>query len=442
MNVRYLYSACVVIQTDDCTVLCDPWFGEAYEGSWVQWPKIDKPLEVCGPADFVFISHVHPDHYDPQFLKQYLAQYPQAQVLIAEQAPDLLGRKLRSRGIVPLVGYQRCGETELYPEPNRANHGVNIDSALVVRRSELSVANLNDNPFDQGQIDNLLSYCPGRRPTVALLPFVGAGPWPQCDDGFESPTQRQEAEHRKRQMHLTGFRRYCQALQPKVAVPFAGQYWLHGPQLDLNPQRGMADATECHPYWSNIWVPADGGQSILTLKNNEEWDINSYRDDPYDWPTVRKALHEADWHEQYPYTPYENRYSNDIPGPFYRYEREIQVPVARLPLLKLLQSAAKHSERRFRPQPTLWICIKPNGSDTWFVMTTASGKVTEETKIDGLTPRYEVTMDARFLFGCLTRLYNWNSARIGSLVRFRAVPGEFVSPRYDLFGDYLDSLRV
>ena len=440
MQVRYIYSACVSIQTPDCTILCDPWFGEAYEGAWAQWPKIDNPLEVCGPADFVFISHVHPDHYDPQFLKRYLAKYPTAKVLIAEHTPDLLGRKLRSRGITPIVGLTNVKDTWLTPIPNEANHGVNIDSALVVKYGDLTVANLNDNPYDQNQVD-VIKFYTGDHPTVALLPFVGAGPWPQCCE-FDSPTERQEAEHLKKQMHLKGFQRYCEALKPTVAVPFAGQYWLHGPQLDLNHSRGMADATECVPLWKHVWVPADGGQSTLTVKNAEEWEISSYREEPYDWPTVRRALHEADWYAQYPYTPYEGRYSNDIPGLFYRYEREIQVPIERLPLLKLLQSAAKRSEKRFRPQPTLYVCLKPTGFDKWFVLSTASGKVTEEDDVDGFAPRYEITMDARYLFGCLVRLYNWNSARIGSLMRYRAVPGAFDSARYDLLGDYLDALRV
>jgi len=300
-----------------------------------------------------------------------------------------------------------------------------------VKHGKLSVVNCNDNPFDQAQVDAIKFYT-GDHPTVALLPFVGAGPWPQCCE-FDSPTERQEAEHLKKQMHLKGFQRYCQALQPTVAVPFAGQYWLHGPQLYLNPLRGMADATECVPLWKHVWVPADGGQSTLTIKNAEEWDISSYRTEPYDWPTVQRAL---DY--MHILTMDEHQYR----APALRYEREIQVPIERLPLLKLLQSAAKRSERRFRPQPTLYVCLKPTGFDKWFVLSTASGKVTEEDDVDGFAPRYEITMDARYLFGCLVRLYNWNSARIGSLMRYRAVPGAFDSARYDLLGDYLDALRV
>jgi len=439
VQVRYIYSACVSIQTPDCTILCDPWFGEAYEGAWAQWPKIDNPLEVCGPADFVFISHVHPDHYDPQFLKRYLAKYPQAKILIAEHTPDLLGRKLRSRGITPVVGLTNVKDTWLTPIPNKANHGVNIDSALVVKHGKLSVVNCNDNPFDQAQVDAIKFYT-GDHPTVALLPFVGAGPWPHMYD-FETPELLMQAADAKRMKGLNLFKRYCEVLQPSVAVPFAGAYYTHGEQLDLNPLRGMADATECKGLeylpvnaGCGLWVPADGGQSTLTVEDNGTTWWNSERIEPYDWPTVRQALD-----HMHVLTMDEAQYR----APAYRYEREIYVPIARLPLLKLLQSAVRRSSKRFRQQPSLFICILPTGADRWLVCNTSSERVTEETNIDGFEPRYEVRLDPRALFSMLTRLANANSLRIGSICRFRVVPMDpFNELLYDLFGDWWDSLRV
>jgi UDP-MurNAc hydroxylase len=404
---------------------------------------INDPLEVCGPADFVYVSHIHPDHFDSQFLKEYLAKYPTAKVLISDQTPDLLGRKLRSRGITPLVGYQRCGETELYPEPNRANHGVNIDSALVVRRGDLSVVNLNDNPFDQQQIDNLLAYCPGRKPTVALLPFVGAGPWPQCYK-FDRPEDQLKAAEAKKQKYLDTFARYCQALQPQVAIPFAGQYWTHGPNLDLNPLRGMADATECKGLeylpvnaGEGLWVPADGGQSVLTVEENGTTWWNSERKEPYDWPTVREKL--QDMHALI-WSPHLPRASA------YRYEREIHVPVARLPLLKLLQSAAPKAHQHVAGRGRLWVCVHTTDDPSrWFLLQTHEPTVTETdyAAVCTVEPRYEVRLDPRALFSMLTRLANANSLRIGSICRFRVVPMEpFNELLYDLFGDWWDSLRV
>ena len=72
ISVRYIYSACVVIETEDIKILCDPWFTQGvYDGSWFQFPLIKNPLDIIGDVDIIFISHIHPDHYDPKFLNQY-----------------------------------------------------------------------------------------------------------------------------------------------------------------------------------------------------------------------------------------------------------------------------------------------------------------------------------------------------------------------------------
>lgn len=413
-------------------MLCDPWFSEAYEGAWAQWPRIENPLDVCGPADYVYISHVHPDHYDPGFLKQYLTKYPQAKVIVAEHDPPLLSRKLQSRGMDCdiLINPRQRGETCMYTIANRANSGINIDSALLVYRKGLSVANLNDNPFDEEQVKFINEVC-GGHPTVALLPFVGAGPWPQCYH-FDNPADQRKAAEAKKQKYLDLFARYRQALQPNVAVPFAGQYWLHGPQIDLNPLRGMADATECVPRWKHVWVPADGGQSTLTLKNDQEWDISSEREYPYDWPTVGKALQ---------YQDDKHSILNNIDY-IYRYEREILVPVERLPLLKLLQSAHAKAWKQFKGGPILHLYINAEPLPQWFYITNQGGPVIEVKGPSAIEPRIEVHLDARHLFGMLTRLYNANSVRIGSLCRFKCVPNVYDKELDDLFGEYWDSLRV
>ena len=64
MKVRYIYSACVVIETEDLTLCCDPWFTPgAYNGSWYQYPPLLKdPIDVIGRVNAIYISHIHPDH--------------------------------------------------------------------------------------------------------------------------------------------------------------------------------------------------------------------------------------------------------------------------------------------------------------------------------------------------------------------------------------------
>ena len=75
MKVRYLYSACVEIETPKLRILCDPWFSEgAFDGSWYHFPKVKNPINIIKKPDLIYISHIHSDHYDPEFLKKIMPQ--------------------------------------------------------------------------------------------------------------------------------------------------------------------------------------------------------------------------------------------------------------------------------------------------------------------------------------------------------------------------------
>ncbi len=61
VEVRYIYSACVVISTQDVKILCDPWFTErVYDGSWFQFPKLKNHLQKIGDVDAVEVLAFDP----------------------------------------------------------------------------------------------------------------------------------------------------------------------------------------------------------------------------------------------------------------------------------------------------------------------------------------------------------------------------------------------
>ncbi len=121
VRVRYVYSACVVIETADVRILCDPWISEGvYDGSWYHFPSLaDDVLERIGEVDLVWVSHIHPDHYDPAFLRSYLARYPDTRVMVADFEKNFLSRKMTADGIPHDVRSRvTAGGTEIEDMPN------------------------------------------------------------------------------------------------------------------------------------------------------------------------------------------------------------------------------------------------------------------------------------------------------------------------------------
>lgn len=77
MRITHLGHAAVLIETSESRILIDP--GNFSEG----WHGVTD-------LDAVLVTHVHPDHLDPQHVPQLLAANPSAQVYAEASIPDAL----------------------------------------------------------------------------------------------------------------------------------------------------------------------------------------------------------------------------------------------------------------------------------------------------------------------------------------------------------------
>jgi hypothetical protein len=293
-----------------------------------------------------------------------------------------------------------------------------IDSALVVRADGRTVVNMNDNPFSEAQVEHILAFCPDRRVDFALLPYAGAGPYPQTF-AFSTEEDLRVAGARKREQFLALFDRYMAALRPVKAMPFAGKYWLCGTLAPLNRHRGVADAMEVKArHADNVVVLADGGGATYDLGTQT---ASAERTDPYDPDAV-------------------DAYLAALPDTTLHYERELRpLPGHALPLAPLLATAKRRARSRIAPDDPYWLILRPSEGGV-FIFNLADDdapKITApSTSFESLTPRLEIEIDARLLFGLLTRLYHWNNAEIGSHYRSTRVPGDYL-PHVYRFLDYL-----
>src|SRR5947208_1150046 len=81
MDITFLGQAGFFIRSKAGSIFCDPWFNPAYFGSWFPFPanyQIDP--ETIGSPDYLYISHLHHDHFDPEFLRAHVSK--EAQVVL------------------------------------------------------------------------------------------------------------------------------------------------------------------------------------------------------------------------------------------------------------------------------------------------------------------------------------------------------------------------
>ena len=414
MRVRYLYSACLEIETSDLRILTDPWFTDgAYDGSWHPFPKLKDPLEVLREPDLIYVSHIHPDHYDPRFLHQLFDRYGEKPVLIPRFERNFLEYKTRADGIdaAPLDAAD-FGATHVAIVPNITGSASDVDSALVVHAEEQTFVNLNDcawNDAHVAELQRVLDPLCGEIDLLALG-YTGAGPYPQTY--FDLVRQHDEllvkAAAKKREF-FARYQRYCDALPARRHLPFAGKYLLGGRMAPLNPFRGVADAVEVLDFDPRAIVLADGGDGEIDLGTLE---ASAVRTAPYSQEALGARIREI----------------ATLP---LDYETEISVPYERIAFARLLNSALRnarprsevagdywfviHIERDERVVETFRFNVKPDADD--FAAVRGPEPLPE--------PRSEYFVDYRHLFGCLTGLYHWNNSEIGSFVRVRRTPDTF-----------------
>ncbi len=318
---------------------------------------------------------------------------------------------MRIAGFKPEIAERlTIGETELLIVPNEDDAGPQseIDSALAIRRGTQSVVNLNDNPFGPRQVARLLEFCPGGRPDFALLPYSGAGPYPQTFE-FAEPAQLEAAVARKRRQFLDLFARYLKALDPKKAMPFAGKYYLGGPLARLNRYRGIPDAVEVQrEHGGRVVVLADGGNASYDLDTGA---ASAVRDAPYNLEAI-------------------DTYLSGLGIEGYDYEREIRrEPQHALPILPLLANAKKRARANVKVDGPYWLVLRPKSNGRTFLLNLGDDEAPSvhpgSRGFDELAPRLEIKIDDRYLFGSLTRLYHWNNAEVGPQYRSLRVPDRY-----------------
>lgn len=268
MRVRSLYNAGLLIEADGVRLLCDPWFTDgAYQGAWAIWPRpLENPVLEIGKVNAIYVSHIHPDHYDQTFLRQYLQHWGYTPILcgLESLADTLRGDGFASARYAPYCELSKRVQLRIVPN---TTYRQPFDTALAVRCDDESLLNMNDNPtdslipdgelvYDDEQMKCLLDFC-GGAPTVAYLPFTGASSYPQRFT-FPSEEALLKAAEEKKLRYLTRFKKMAQQVNAKHVIPFAGEYWLRGPLQQYNSKRGIADATEAAQLVSNALIPQAG----------------------------------------------------------------------------------------------------------------------------------------------------------------------------------------
>lgn len=429
MKIHYLKSASVIIEANSVKILCDPWLidGEYY-GSWYHYPPYDFEKENFDNIDFIYISHIHPDHFSILTLEQLNKKIP---VLIHEFGAPFLKNNIEKLGFtvqeIPHnlrthlkngVHINILAADDCNPELCLKYFGcgiyksltgsAQIDTLSVIDNDLFTVLNVNDNPLalTEKSLNKVLSYY--SKIDFLLVGYAGAGPFPQCFPDL-SEDQRMILATKKKMQFLNQGLDYIKAVKPEYFMPFAGTYLLGGKLIDFNPFRGVPNLDEALTYLKD---GANESQGVLL--NSNSW---------FDLETGKKS-------ETYiPIDPEKKQiYIEEILS-----DKKFTFEDMELPKLGTLTDLIESSNFRMNrmrdsmgfASSTIVVVPLVEGKSAYVTMDGNGYKIEEDKNL--IEPYVKLKLDPRLLFFILKgpQYAHWQNAEIGSHIEYSRKPEKF-----------------
>lgn len=297
MRIEFIANASVLITLDSgWSLLTDPWYSDgAFYGSWFNFPPLteEQRRRYLGlRPSCIYISHVHPDHLDPETLAQYPPDTP---ILVGKLPQDHLHRALRRLGFssvreldldrpvdvdgarLTILGQYR-GSRDGYDDAT----GYAIDTSLYLQEGDHGLFHAVDNPLKVGDAKRLVAEF--GRPDVAILPYSGASFFPH---GFRAygPAEKQLKAQALKARCLDHLAQLAEAIRARWVIPAAGSYVMGGRIAGYSrylhqatPAELLARWTGCKPGGSELCVLCAGDVLDATAGSVERSATARFRD--------------------------------------------------------------------------------------------------------------------------------------------------------------------
>ena len=440
MKLIYLSSASVIINHEKTNILCDPWLvdGEFY-GSWFHYPSLNFKPEDFNFVDYIYISHIHPDHLSMKTLSRMDKKIP---IIILNYVDKFLKRNIERLGfnVIELEHNKRthlkdnlhinilaahycnpelCSKLMGCSNVEKIFGATSLDSMSIIDNGKEVVVNTNDCPFEIAKFsaDAIKEYY--KNIDFLLVGYSGAGPYPQCFDML-TDQEKNDAAIKKKKQFFNQAESYVNLFQPKFFMPFAGRYTLGGKLADLNDQRGVPELEEAFDYFT---VSSNINQKkhkciILNAQNN--FDISTeIASAPYRKSNLREKI---------------NYIKNVLSTIKFDFENKPHVTLEQINrLLPKCYERFENRRKKINYNSDKVILLKIIEDKILVISCNGSGyKIIPEVEKKDFKNFLFIELDDRLLNLLLLgpKFAHWNNAEIGSHLRFYRYPDVFERAQY------------
>lgn len=432
MKITFVKSSTVIIESSGIRVLCDPWMTDGiYYGSWYHYPPISFRPSDYFDVDYIYISHIHPDHMDKYTLEQFPKTIP---ILIHDYQEKFLYQLIKTLGFTTVIeiphktSYQlgadlsveilaadncdpeACGKFFGCPMSQPYTKTLQIDSLAAFHGEGFTVVNTNDCQYELAHkvCDYLLEkYGPI---DLAMVGYSSATAYPQC---FESLTTEKKIseKYRIREQFLRKAAAYVKHLQAPYFFPFAGQYVLGGKLHTLNKYRSPPYLEELPRLFPPILQEMGIDATMLRMNSGASFDL------------ATKELSETFVNDD----PIQRQHYLDevISKNKFLYETEYYIPPEqRVDLFDQLSMAydKMHHFQEVYGYHSDWSVYIDAGMDFLYHIPFNGAGIARVQRGREETPFVRIRLDYCLLKMILEKKAHWNNAEIGSHLNFYRNP--------------------
>ena len=265
MKFKHVGNATFCFETETTRILCDPWFNDGiFVGTWCHYPPVKHKVEDFLDVDYLYISHIHEDHFEVESLKKFRRDIP---VICLDRTPNFVASRLKYLGF---TNVKCCPEFESVDIDGKFRvtlfgaaadeMGELVDSSILFDfASEGVVFNANDNPPTKQHLEYIKGYC--AELMFALIPQGGGSAFPVMYDNL-TLEEKKSAVSKNVSSLVQNFANGIEFLHPKYVMPVGGQFIVSG-------HSPLENRLISKPY-----LEEDGEKEYL--KNNSESDVKFY----------------------------------------------------------------------------------------------------------------------------------------------------------------------
>ena len=153
-TIEFVNHASVIISHGNISILSDPWYKDAvFHNGWRLLCELtdDKVIEILKRITHIYISHEHPDHFQPAFFLD-----KNVKKILIDRKVKILFQNTKDKRVVNFLRKQELEVSEL-----DSNGKIDLsddlkvqiikcgfyDSALSINTANLKILNLNDCPL-------------------------------------------------------------------------------------------------------------------------------------------------------------------------------------------------------------------------------------------------------------------------------------------------------